>query len=111
MSTTDQPRREGAGGDRAGSGRRTTGAWAAVAVLLGIGIVVPLCVFLYDSVTPTLWGFPFYYWFQFAMIPVVSVLTFVAFQVSLAATRKDRERLGMPAEPDGGTSSDRGDRS
>jgi uncharacterized membrane protein len=117
MSTTERPGREGAGGDRAGSGRRATGAWAAVAVLLGIGIVVPLCVFLYDSVTPTLWGFPFYYWFQFAMIPVVSILTFVAFQLSLVATRKDREQLGLPAEPDGstgstgGTGSDRGDRS
>lgn len=103
MSSTDQARGEGGGG-----GRRATGTWVAVAVLLGIGIVVPLCVFLYDSVTPTLWGFPFYYWFQFAMIPVVSILTFVAFQLSLAATRRDREQLGMPAEPDGGT---RGDRS
>jgi uncharacterized membrane protein len=94
MSTTDQPGRAEAGG-----GRRTTGTWVAVAVLLGIGIVVPLCVFLYDSVTPTLWGFPFYYWFQFAMIPVVSILTFAAFQLSLVATKKDREQLGMPAEP------------
>lgn len=109
MSTTDQPGREKAGG-----GRRTPGVWAAVAVLLGIGIVVPLMVFLYDSATPTLWGFPFYYWFQFAMIPVVSILTFAAFQLSLVATRKDREELGMPAEPGGSasaTGADGGDRS
>ena len=85
--------------------RRTTGLWVAVAVLLGIGIVVPLMVFLYDSMTPTLWGFPFYYWFQFAMIPVVSLLTFVAFRLSLAATRKDREKLGLPAEPGRGDQS------
>ena len=51
--------------------RHTGGAWAVVALLLGIGIVVPLLVFLYDSETPTLFGFPFFYWFQFAMIPVV----------------------------------------
>jgi Protein of unknown function (DUF3311) len=101
MSTTDRPRPGGAGG------RRPTGIWVAVAVLLGIGIVIPLCVFLYDSVTPTLGGFPFYYWFQFAMIPVVSILTFTAFQLSLAATRKDREQLGMPAEPDGPQTGDR----
>jgi uncharacterized membrane protein len=100
VSSTDQPRPQGAG-------RRATGTWVAVAVLLGIGIVVPLCVFLYDSVTPTLWGFPFYYWFQFAMIPVVSTLTFVAFQLSLTATRKDREQLGMPVEPDGPSTGDR----
>ncbi len=79
--------------------RSTGGMWAAVGVLLGIGIVVPLLVFLYDSATPTLWGFPFYYWFQFALIPVVSALTFGAFRLSLVATRRDRERLGMPADP------------
>jgi uncharacterized membrane protein len=73
--------------------RRTTGAWSLVAVLLAIGIVVPLLVFLYDSVTPTLWGFPFFYWFQFAMIPVVSLLTFAAFRISESATRRDRETL------------------
>ena len=32
--------------------RRPTGAWAVVAVLLGLGIVVPLLVPLYDSETP-----------------------------------------------------------
>jgi uncharacterized membrane protein len=77
------------------SERRTTGAWALVSVLLAIGIVVPLLVFLYDSATPTLWGFPFYYWFQFALIPVVSVLTFVAFRISESATRRDREARGQ----------------
>jgi uncharacterized membrane protein len=88
------------GSHRVGSpGRRMTGAWAAVALLLAVGILVPLMVFLYDSATPTLWGFPFYYWFQFLMIPVVSLLTFLAFRISLVATRRDRESLGMPAEP------------
>jgi uncharacterized membrane protein len=70
---------------------RTRTAWAVVGALLAIGIVVPLLVPLYDSATPTLWGFPFYYWFQFAMIPVVSLLTFAAFRLSESATRKDRE--------------------
>ena len=50
--------------------------------------------------TPTLWGFPFFYWFQFAMIPVVSVLTFVAFRLSLSATAQDRPTFGLPAEPE-----------
>lgn len=83
-----------------GAGRRTGAAWTVVALLLGIGIVVPLLVFLYDSEAPTLFGFPFFYWFQFLMIPVVSLMTFVAFKISLAATRRDRPRFGMPPEPD-----------
>jgi hypothetical protein len=78
---------------------RATGAWAVVAVLLGLGIVVPLLVPLYDSETPTLWGFPFYYWFQFLLIPIVSVMTFVAFRLSLRATREDRPRFGLAPEP------------
>ena len=73
------------------SGARTRGSWQLVAVLLAVAIVVPLLVFLYDSETPTLLGFPFYYWFQFLLIPVVSVLTFAAFRISVSATRRDRE--------------------
>jgi len=69
-----------------------------VAVLLGIGIVVPLLVFAYDSETPVLLGFPFYYWFQFLMIPIVSALTFTAFKISEAAARRDRARFGLPAD-------------
>ena len=72
------------------SGARTRGSWQLVAVLLAVAIVVPLLVFLYDSETPTLLGFPFYYWFQFLLIPIVSVLTFVAFRISEAATRRER---------------------
>jgi hypothetical protein len=73
------------------SGGRTGGSWALVAVLLAPAIVVPLLVFLYDSESPTLLGFPFYYWFQFLLIPAVSALTFTAFRISEAATRRDRE--------------------
>jgi len=72
------------------SGGRTAGSWEVVAVLLAVAIVVPLLVFLYDSESPTLFGFPFYYWFQFLMIPVVSALTYVAFRISAAATRRER---------------------
>jgi hypothetical protein len=33
------------------------------------------------------------------MIPVVSGLTFAAFRISLAATRRDREALGLAGDP------------
>jgi hypothetical protein len=79
--------------------RRPTGTWAVIAVLLGLGILVPLLVLLYDSETPSLWGFPFYYWFQFAMIPVVSLFTYIAFRLSLRATAQARPTYGLPPEP------------
>jgi hypothetical protein len=94
MAQVDTGRHDGTAGRR-----RPTGTWAVVAVLLAIGIVVPLLVFLYDTEKPTLWGFPFYYWFQFAMIPVVSGLTFTAFRLSLRATAQERPAFGLPPEP------------
>jgi membrane protein implicated in regulation of membrane protease activity len=89
--------------------RRPTGAWAVVAVLLAVGIVVPLLVGLYDSETPVLWGFPFYYWFQFLLIPIVSTLTYTAFRLSLRATERDRPTFGLPPQP-GEAGDERGER-
>ena len=82
---------------RQGPRRRTERAWIVVAILLGVGIVVPLLVPLYDTATPTLLGFPFYFWFQFALIPLVSALTYTAFRISVRATEKDRPVFGLPA--------------
>jgi Protein of unknown function (DUF3311) len=71
------------------AGRRSSpGLWVVVAVLLLPAIVVPLWVPLYDKTDPTLWGFPFFYWFQFAMILMSAALTLVAYLVSLAAERR-----------------------
>lgn len=64
--------------------------WITVGVLLAIGAVVPLLVWIYDSETPKLGGFPFFFWFQFLLIPIVSALTFVAFRLSESATARDR---------------------
>ena len=48
----------------------TRPTWIAVGVLLAVGIVVPLLVWFYDTETPELGGFPFFYWFQFLLIPI-----------------------------------------
>lgn len=73
----------------------TRSTWIVVGVLLAVGAIVPLFVGLYDSVSPTLGAFPFYFWFQFLLIPVVSALTFVAFRLSEAATERDRAARGQ----------------
>src|SRR5919107_3819890 len=75
--------------------RQTNGAWMVVAVLLAIGIIVPLLVFLYDQEDPALFGVPFYYGFQFLLIPIVSILTFIAFRISEKALAKDRQDIGL----------------
>jgi Protein of unknown function (DUF3311) len=74
--------------------------WTVVGILLAVPIVMPLLVPIYAKDSPELAGFPFYYWFQFALIPVVSALTYLAFRISLWATEKDRPAFGLPAEDD-----------
>lgn len=69
--------------------------WVVVAVLLAVGAIVPLLVGTYARETPTLFGFPFFYWYQFLLIPIVSLLTFVAFRISQTATARDRAARGQ----------------
>ena len=71
-------------------GRRQSGLWVVIVLILVPPVVVPLWVPLYDKATPTLWGFPFFYWFQFLLILCSAVLTVVAFLLSLVADRKSR---------------------
>jgi hypothetical protein len=89
--------------------RRSFGLWVVIVVILIPPVVVPLWVPLYDKADPTLWGFPFFYWFQFAMIPVVSAMTFAAFRLSLWATERDRPVFGLPPEPGDDAGDDVGD--
>jgi Protein of unknown function (DUF3311) len=64
--------------------------WLA-GVLLAVAIVVPLLVGVYDREDPTLFGFPFFYWFQFVLIPVASAATYTAFRlVTPSAKRRSR---------------------
>jgi uncharacterized membrane protein YhdT len=61
--------------------------WTLIVVLLAPAVVLPLLVPLYDSEDPTMLGFPFYYWFQLAMIPVAVVLTVIAYYLAKAGDR------------------------
>jgi hypothetical protein len=56
--------------------------WTIVIVLLIPAVVLPLLVGIYDSVEPELFGFPFYYWFQFLLIPVAATLTTTAYRLT-----------------------------
>ncbi|HCB04312.1 MAG TPA: DUF3311 domain-containing protein [Nocardioides sp.] len=56
--------------------------WTIVIVLLTPAVVLPLLVGIYARTEPELFGFPFYFWFQFALIPVAAVLTTAAYQLT-----------------------------
>lgn len=66
--------------------------WILIVVLLAPAVVLPLLVPLYDSTDPTLLGFPFYYWFQLAMIPVAVVLTVIAYYLARPARRDQQAK-------------------
>jgi uncharacterized membrane protein YhdT len=66
--------------------------WTLIVVLLAPAVVLPLLVPLYDSEDPTLLGFPFYFWFQLAMIPVAVVLTVIAYYLAKATDRDRAEQ-------------------
>ena len=70
-------------------------------MLLAPAVVVPLLVPLYDRADPQLWGFPFFYWFQFALILGSAVLTVTAFAVAREATRRDRAARGVRNRTEG----------
>lgn len=85
--------------DRAGPSSRSR--WALVYVLLTTAVVLPLWVSLYNRDDPTFVGFPFYYWFQFALIVVAVGLTVPAYFLAKGADRDDRRTHGLPPEPTG----------
>ena len=75
------------------------GLWILIVVLLTPAVVLPLWVPLYNRTEPELNGWPFFYWFQMALIPFATVLTVIAFALSRIADRKDREARGSTRDP------------
>jgi uncharacterized membrane protein YhdT len=71
--------------------RRSRAVWALILLLLTPAVVVPLMVPLFDQVDPTLAGFPFFFWFQLALILFSCLVTGIAFFLARHADRLDRE--------------------
>lgn len=73
--------------------------WLLILALLTPAVVLPLWVSLYDREEPRLGGFPFFFWFQFALIGVAVVLTVAAYVVGNRVARLDRVAHGLTPEP------------
>ena len=50
-------------------------------LLLLIPCILALAVPFYNSVTPTLFGFPFFYWFNLLLVPVSVAFIYAADKV------------------------------
>ena len=75
------------------------GRWPLIILLLAPAVLLPLWVSLYDREKPTLNGWPFFFWFQMALIIFAVVVTAIAYALVQRADRDDRVRHGLPAVP------------
>ena len=71
------------------------GRWTLICLLLAPAVIVPLAVPFYAKVEPALFGFPFYFWFQLALIPASVALTALAYYLAKGADERDREAHGI----------------
>lgn len=46
--------------------------------LLVVPGVIALCAWLYNSIEPSLFGVPFFYWFQLLLVPVSALCIYFA---------------------------------
>jgi hypothetical protein len=51
-------------------------------LLLAIPFIALLCTPLYSRINPVVWGFPFFYWYQFLWIPLSATITFLVYRKS-----------------------------
>jgi hypothetical protein len=56
-------------------------------LLLAIPVVALAIVPVYAKATPKLWGFPFFYWYQFVWVLATAVLTYTAYLLITRARR------------------------
>jgi hypothetical protein len=64
---------------------------ALVAVLILIPLVALAIVPVYSRATPRLWGFPFFYWYQFLWVFLASACTYAAY-VAITRARRGARR-------------------
>ncbi|MCW2572790.1 MAG: hypothetical protein JWO88_2848 [Frankiales bacterium] len=67
-------------------------AYIVAGILLLAPFVALLWVSSYAKDDPRLWGFPFFYWYQFLWVFLASLFTYTAYRL-VRATERTRARL------------------
>ena len=74
--------------------RTHAGTWIVIAIVLAAALIGTLWVPFYNHLTPTLWGFPFFYWYQLILVPVTAFLCWISYlllRTERAAEARERE--------------------
>jgi hypothetical protein len=58
---------------------RSPARWAVASVLLLIAVASTLVVPIYARSAPKLGAFPFFYWYQLILVPVIAILCGIAY--------------------------------
>ena len=67
--------------------RTHVGIWIAITVVLVASLIATLWVPFYNHLTPMLGDFPFFYWYQLMWVPIVAILSAVAYLLSRLGER------------------------
>jgi hypothetical protein len=67
--------------------RRPVGIWIAITVLLAASVIATLWIPFYNRLVPVLRDFPFFYWYQLMWVPIVAILSAVAYLLSRVGRR------------------------
>ncbi|MBH5336920.1 DUF3311 domain-containing protein [Streptomyces pactum] len=74
--------------------RDTRGVITVSRVVVGLCLLAPFVAMVwvdsYAKIEPTLWGIPFFYWYQMLWVPLSALLTWVAYIL----VRRERRARG-----------------
>ncbi|MBO0815992.1 MAG: DUF3311 domain-containing protein [Actinobacteria bacterium] len=83
--------------------RTHVGTWIVIAIVLVAALIGTLWVPFYNRTTPALGGFPFFYWYQLLWVPIVAVLSAIAYLLSrrIERGRQPAHRHAVPRKGPG----------
>jgi len=69
--------------------RTHAGTWIVIAIVLVAALIGTLWVPFYNHTTPALGGFPYFYWYQLLWVPIVAILSAIAYLLSRRTERSN----------------------
>ena len=82
--------------------RRPVGIWIAITVVLAASVIATLWVPFYNHLSPAFRDFPFFYWYQLMWVPIVAILSAVAYLLSRVARRESEPARAHAPSPGSG---------
>jgi hypothetical protein len=74
--------------------------WLTVTILLVLVVVAALWVPIYARDEPKLGAFPFFYWYQLVLVPVVAIASWLSYLMLRPSPAKEPpSETALPADP------------